>query len=71
MLCVNDALITPQLATNYELVKHVVDIAKVMGREIATPAEAREILSMPAGASCTTTTSGGMWHAPRLSLNRA
>jgi len=37
-----------KLATNYELVKHVVDIAKVMGREIATPAEAREILSMPA-----------------------
>jgi len=37
-----------KLATNYDLVKHVVDIAKVMGREIATPAEAREILSMPA-----------------------
>jgi len=40
---------TPEgkLATNYELVKHVVDVAKAMGREIATPAEAREILSMP------------------------
>jgi hypothetical protein len=29
-------------------VKHVVDVAKAMGREIATPAEARQILSMPA-----------------------
>ena len=37
-----------KLATNYELVKHVVEVAKAMGREIATPAEAREILSMPA-----------------------
>jgi len=37
-----------KLATNYELVKHIVDVAKVMGREIATPAEAREMLSMPA-----------------------
>merc|ERR1719326_992568 len=36
-----------KLATNYELVKHVIEVAKVMGREIATPAEAREILSMP------------------------
>jgi len=41
---------TPEgkLATNYDLVKHVVDVAKAMGREIATPAEARQILSMPA-----------------------
>jgi len=37
-----------KLATNYDLVKHVVDVAKAMGREIATPEEAREILSMPA-----------------------
>ena len=36
-----------KIATNYDLVKHVVEVAKVMGREIATPAEAREILSMP------------------------
>lgn len=36
------------LATNVDLVKHVVEIAKAMGREIANPAEAREILSMPA-----------------------
>ena len=27
--------------------KHVVDVARAMGREIATPAEAREILPMP------------------------
>jgi uncharacterized protein (DUF849 family) len=37
-----------KLATNVDLVKHVVEIAKAMGREIANPAEAREILSMPA-----------------------
>ena len=36
------------MATNYELVKHVVEIARLMGREIATPEQAREILSMPA-----------------------
>jgi len=36
-----------KIATNYELVKHVVEIAKAMGREIASPEEAREILSMP------------------------
>lgn len=35
-----------RVATNYELVEHVVQMAKAMGREIATPAEAREILSM-------------------------
>ena len=35
-----------KLATNYELVKHVVEVAKAMGREIATPEEAREILGM-------------------------
>jgi len=36
-----------KLATNYDLVKHIVGVAKAMGREIATPAEAREILSLP------------------------
>merc|ERR1719310_619514 len=35
-----------RIATNVELVKHVVEMAKAMGREIATPEEAREILSM-------------------------
>ena len=42
----NNKLPDGRVATNYELVKHVVDMAKMMGREIATPAEAREILSM-------------------------
>ena len=37
------------IATNYELVEHVVEMAKAMGREIATPAEAREILQMDPG----------------------
>ena len=36
-----------KLATNVELVKHVVQLAKAMGREIASPEEARQILSMP------------------------
>ena len=36
-----------RIATNVELVEHVVEVAKAMGREIATPEEAREILSMP------------------------
>jgi len=35
-----------RLATNYDLVKRVVDIAKVHDREIATPSEAREILNL-------------------------
>jgi 3-keto-5-aminohexanoate cleavage enzyme len=38
-----------EIATNYELVEHVVEMAKAMGREIATPAEAREILQMDPG----------------------
>jgi len=37
-----------KVATNYDLVKHVVDAARAMGREVATPEEARQILSMPA-----------------------
>jgi uncharacterized protein (DUF849 family) len=35
-----------RLATNYELVKRVVDIAKVHDREIATPQEVRELLNL-------------------------
>jgi len=35
-----------KLATNADLVRHVVEVAKVMGREIATPDEARAMLSM-------------------------
>ena len=37
-----------KVARNADLVRHVVEMAKMMGREIATPEEAREILSMPA-----------------------
>eukprot|EP01028_Stygiella_incarcerata_P007137 TRINITY_DN2924_c0_g1_i1.p1 TRINITY_DN2924_c0_g1~~TRINITY_DN2924_c0_g1_i1.p1 ORF type:complete len:754 (+),score=210.24 TRINITY_DN2924_c0_g1_i1:111-2372(+) len=36
-----------RLATNVELVKTVVGIAKALGRPIATPSAAREILSLP------------------------
>ena len=36
-----------KIARNADLVRHVVEMAKAMGREIATPEEAREILSMP------------------------
>ena len=32
--------------SNGELVKKVVDMAKLLGREVATPDEAREILSL-------------------------
>ena len=35
------------LATNVSLVKHVVELAKLMGRELATPDEARKILNLP------------------------
>ena len=42
----NNKLPDGRVATNAELVKHVVEMAKMMGREIATPAEAREMLSM-------------------------
>ena len=37
----------PALPGYHPQVKHVVDVARAMGREIATPAEAREILPMP------------------------
>jgi 3-keto-5-aminohexanoate cleavage enzyme len=35
-----------KLATNYELVKRIVDIAKALGREIATPTEVRKALGL-------------------------
>ncbi|MCD8152907.1 MAG: 3-keto-5-aminohexanoate cleavage protein, partial [Clostridiales bacterium] len=34
-------------SSNAELVRKVVDIAKILGRPIATPAEAREIMGLP------------------------
>ena len=38
---------TGEKATNAQLVKRVVDIAKAVGREIATPDEARQMLRLP------------------------
>lgn len=37
------------LPTNAELVTRVVEMARSMGREVATPAEAREMLGLPGG----------------------
>lgn len=34
-------------ATNESLCWYIVDLAKVMGRDLATPAEAREVLNLP------------------------
>lgn len=34
-------------SSNAELVKKAVDIAKLLGRPIATPAQAREIMGLP------------------------
>jgi len=36
------------LATNESLCRYIADLAKLLGRDLATPAEAREILSLPA-----------------------
>jgi len=36
------------LATNESLCKYIASLAQMMGRELATPAEAREILNLPA-----------------------
>lgn len=43
----NNRMPDGSLATNESLVRHIVELATLMGREIATPAEAREILSLP------------------------
>lgn len=42
----NNKMPDGSLATNESLVKYVVDLAKMMGRQLATPAEAREILGL-------------------------
>ncbi len=39
---------TKRLATNVELIDRIVQVAQAIGRPIATPTEAREILSLPA-----------------------
>jgi len=42
----NNKLPDGSLATNESLVRYVVDLAKMMGRQLATPAEARAILGL-------------------------
>ena len=42
----NNKMADGTLATNESLCQYIVDLAKMMGREIATPAEAREILGL-------------------------
>lgn len=42
----NNKMPDGSLATNESLVQHIVDLAKTMGRQLATPAEAREILGL-------------------------
>jgi len=37
---------TKELATNENLVKRIVRVAKLLGRDLATPSEAREILGL-------------------------
>ena len=44
----NNKMPDGSLATNESLCKYIADLAKLMGRELATPAEARQILSLPA-----------------------
>jgi 3-keto-5-aminohexanoate cleavage enzyme len=44
----NNKMPDGSLATNESLVQYVVNLAKLMGRELATPAEARKILNLPA-----------------------
>ena len=36
-----------ELATNEQLVERVVQLARIFGREVATPDEARKILNLP------------------------
>ena len=38
-----------ELATNVQLVERIVQLAAILGRDIATPADARGILNLPAG----------------------
>lgn len=43
----NNRMPDGSLATNPALTKYIVDLAKLMGRQLATPMEAREILGLP------------------------
>ena len=49
--------------------KHVVDVARAMGREIATPAEAREILPICLTLTLTPTLTPTLTLAPNPNLN--
>lgn len=40
-----------ELATNRELVERVVQLARIFGRDVATPDEARKILNLPLPSS--------------------
>lgn len=42
----NNRMPDGSLATNESLVRHIVNLAKMMGRDLATPDEAREILGL-------------------------
>jgi 3-keto-5-aminohexanoate cleavage enzyme len=43
----NNRLPDGSLATNAKLTQYIVDLAALMGRQLATPAEARQILGLP------------------------
>jgi 3-keto-5-aminohexanoate cleavage enzyme len=43
----NNTMPDGSLATNEKMVQHIAALAKLMGRELATPAEARKILNLP------------------------
>lgn len=43
----NNRMPDGSIATNESLVRHIVDLAKLMGRDLATPDEARKILNLP------------------------
>ena len=39
-------------ATNAALIERIAGVARAIGREVATPAEARQIIGLPAPAMC-------------------
>jgi len=43
----NNKMPDGSLATNESMCKYIAELAKLMGRELATPEEARKILSLP------------------------
>jgi 3-keto-5-aminohexanoate cleavage enzyme len=69
----NNKMPDGSLASNESLVKYVADLAKMMGRQLATPAEAREILGLKPEwkdrilpqLKETTVYPGDQWHLPK------